>query len=51
MTLVLRGGTLIDGTGADPVDGDPLAEPSLLDDPDRVVLVVKGGQVAKDTRR
>jgi imidazolonepropionase-like amidohydrolase len=33
------------------VDGDPLTEPSLFDDPDRIVLVVKGGQVVKDHRR
>jgi len=33
------------------VDFDPLAEPELFDDPDRVVLVVKGGTVVKDTRK
>jgi hypothetical protein len=33
------------------VDFDPLAAPELFDDPDRVVLVVKGGQVVKDTRK
>jgi imidazolonepropionase-like amidohydrolase len=33
------------------VDFDPLAEPELFDDPSRVVLVVKGGQVVKDTRK
>jgi len=32
------------------VDGDPLAEPRLLDDPHRVVLVIKDGVVEKDTR-
>jgi imidazolonepropionase-like amidohydrolase len=32
------------------VDGDPLAEPALLDDPDRVALVIQGGRVVKDTR-
>lgn len=32
------------------VDGDPLAEPELFDDRDRVVLVIKGGQVVKDSR-
>jgi len=32
------------------VDGDPLAEPSLFDDPDRVVLVIKGGAVVKRLR-
>lgn len=30
------------------VRGDPLEEPTLFDDPDRVVLVVKGGVVKKD---
>ena len=33
------------------VDFDPLAEPELFDDPDRVVLVVKGGRIVKDTRK
>jgi imidazolonepropionase-like amidohydrolase len=33
------------------VDFDPLAEPGLFDDPDRVVLVVKGGEIVKDTRK
>lgn len=33
------------------VDFDPLTEPELFDDPDRVVLVVKGGQIVKDTRK
>lgn len=32
------------------VRGDPLAEPELFDDPDRVVLVVQAGVVVKDTR-
>jgi imidazolonepropionase-like amidohydrolase len=32
------------------VDGDPLEDPSLFDHPDRVVLVIKGGQIVKDTR-
>jgi imidazolonepropionase-like amidohydrolase len=31
--------------------GDPLDDPTVFDDPDRVVLVVKGGRVVKDTRR
>lgn len=31
------------------VDGDPLAEPELFDDPDRVVLVIQGGRVVKRT--
>ena len=48
-----RIGRVAEGLVADvvAVDGDPLAEPSLFDDPDRVVLVVKAGQVVKDTRR
>lgn len=33
------------------VDFDPLAEPELFDDPDRVVLVMKGGTIVKDTRK
>lgn len=33
------------------VDFDPLDEPGLFDDPSRVVLVVKGGQVVKDIRK
>lgn len=33
------------------VDFDPLAEPELFDDPSRVVLVVKGGEIVKDTRK
>jgi imidazolonepropionase-like amidohydrolase len=32
------------------VDGDPLAEPHLFDDPQRVVLVVTAGKVVKDLR-
>ena len=32
------------------VDGDPLADPHMLADESNVVLVVKGGQVVKDTR-
>jgi len=31
------------------IRGDPLDEPTLFDDPDRVVLVVKGGDVKKRT--
>jgi imidazolonepropionase-like amidohydrolase len=48
-----RIGRVSEGLEADviAVDGDPLAEPSLFDDPGRVVLVVKAGQVVKDTRR
>ncbi|HZB31517.1 MAG TPA: amidohydrolase family protein [Streptosporangiaceae bacterium] len=33
------------------VDFDPLAEPELFEDPSRVVLVVKGGRIVKDTRK
>jgi imidazolonepropionase-like amidohydrolase len=45
-------GTVSPGKLADliAVDGDPLAEPELFDDPKRVVLVVKDGLVVKDTR-
>ena len=32
------------------VDGDPLQEPELFDQPNRVKLVIKNGQVVKDTR-
>ena len=32
------------------VAGDPLDDPAIFDDPDRVVLVIKGGKVVKDTR-
>lgn len=32
------------------VDGDPLQDPWLLADPDRVVLVIQGGRVVKDRR-
>jgi imidazolonepropionase-like amidohydrolase len=45
-----RLGTLAPGLLADliAVDGDPLTDPAVLADPDRVVLVVKAGQVVKD---
>lgn len=45
-------GTLETGKRADliAVDGDPLAEPALFDNPDRVVLVIKDGQIVKDLR-
>jgi imidazolonepropionase-like amidohydrolase len=47
-----RLGTLEPGKLADVivVSGDPLSEPELFDDPDRVVLVVKNGEVLKDRR-
>ncbi|MHB8508876.1 MAG: amidohydrolase family protein [Candidatus Dormibacteria bacterium] len=32
------------------VDGDPLANPALFDDPERVCLVIKAGKIAKDLR-
>ena len=32
------------------VDGDPLTDAKLFDDPAKVVLVIKDGQVVKDTR-
>lgn len=31
------------------VRGDPIAQPEILDDPSRVVLVIKGGKVEKNT--
>jgi imidazolonepropionase-like amidohydrolase len=45
-----RIGTVEPGKLADliAVRGDPLTEPRLFDDPDRVVLVVKDGVVVKD---
>lgn len=45
-------GTVEEGKLADliAIDGDPLADPGVFDDPDRVVLVVKDGRVAKDLR-
>jgi imidazolonepropionase-like amidohydrolase len=46
-------GTVEVGKRADliAVDGDPLAESGLFDDPSRVVLVIKDGVVMKDSRR
>ena len=32
------------------VDGDPLADPTVLADPDRIAVVIKAGRVVKDTR-
>jgi imidazolonepropionase-like amidohydrolase len=45
-------GTLEVGKIADliAVDGDPLREPELFDDPSRVKLVIQGGRVVKDIR-
>lgn len=70
MALALEGGTLIDGSGRDPladarvvVEGERIVsvgdqrprgaeslEVSGFTDPDRVVLVIQGGRVVKDTR-
>jgi imidazolonepropionase-like amidohydrolase len=52
MRIADRAGTLEEGKWADAiaVDGDPLAEPELFDDPARVVFVMKAGVVVKDTR-
>jgi len=46
-----RLGTIEPGKLADliAVDGDPLTEPELFDDPSRVVLVVKNGMVMKNS--
>ena len=45
-------GTVEPGKKADliAVSGDPLTDPELFDDPDRVVLVIKNGEVVKDLR-
>jgi imidazolonepropionase-like amidohydrolase len=45
-------GTISEGKLADMVvfDGDPLQDPELFDQPDRVVLVIQGGKVVKDRR-
>ncbi|MBW3603957.1 MAG: amidohydrolase family protein [Actinobacteria bacterium] len=50
MRIADRVGTLETGKLADciGVDFDPLAEPELFDDPDRVRLVIKDGEVVKD---
>lgn len=46
-------GSIAPGKYADlvAVDFDPLTEPALFDDPERVVLVIKGGRIVKDTRK
>jgi imidazolonepropionase-like amidohydrolase len=45
-------GTVEVGKRADiiAVDGNPLTDPKLFDDPSRVVLVVKNGEIVKDLR-
>jgi imidazolonepropionase-like amidohydrolase len=45
-------GTIEAGKQADmiAVDGDPLADPWLLADPDRIVVVIQGGRIVKDRR-
>lgn len=47
-----RLGTIEVGKIADliAVDGDPLADPSVLADPRRIVLVMQAGRIVKDTR-
>jgi imidazolonepropionase-like amidohydrolase len=45
-------GTIAPGKRADliAIDGDPLSDPKLFDDPARVVLVMQNGAVVKDIR-
>jgi imidazolonepropionase-like amidohydrolase len=45
-------GTVTEGKLADLVvfDGDPLQDPELFDQPERVVVVIQGGKVVKDLR-
>jgi imidazolonepropionase-like amidohydrolase len=45
-------GTVTDGKLGDLVvfDGDPLQDPELFDQPERVVVVIQGGKVVKDRR-
>lgn len=47
-----RLGTVEPGMAADLIalDGDPLDDPDLFDEPDRVVLVIKDGSIVKDLR-
>jgi hypothetical protein len=32
------------------VDGDPLENPRVLDDPEKIVVVIQGGVLVKDLR-
>jgi len=52
MRLEAEIGRVVSGLRADliAVDGDPLSEPELFDDPGRVVFVMKDGLVEKDQR-
>jgi len=45
-------GTVEEGKLADliAIEGDPLANPRIFDDPDNVKVVIKGGEVVKDIR-
>jgi imidazolonepropionase-like amidohydrolase len=45
-------GVIAEGNLADliAVDGDPLTDPELFDDPTRIVVVIKDGQVVKNLR-
>jgi imidazolonepropionase-like amidohydrolase len=52
-TIEMKGvGTLEPGSWGDliGVPGDPLADLSLISNPDKVQLVVKGGEVVKSAR-
>ena len=52
MGIDKRLGTVEAGKIADliGIDGDPLAEPSIVGDPSRVAIVIKGGRIMKDLR-
>jgi imidazolonepropionase-like amidohydrolase len=45
-------GTIEVGKRADviAIDGNPLTDPELFDDPAHIVLVIKDGQIVKDAR-